>query len=103
MLYRGTDSFQTFEAGQLFREPAFLSLTADHEVAGIMADHLEPGFIWNVRVPAGTPGGFPDGMGVSEGELEVLLGRGTILKVVSVQAPIHLGGFTRVTFEVIPR
>lgn len=103
-LYRGVRPYEglDYQVGAVVLDRAYFSLTADRDLAHSLAGTFEPGFVLEMLVPAGKRAGFPDRLGVSEGELEVLLGRGTLYTVLNVQKPMNPAGHTVVTIEVHP-
>ncbi|HEY4001011.1 MAG TPA: ADP-ribosyltransferase [Candidatus Xenobia bacterium] len=87
ILFRGVKPYPPPVIGERYLDAAYWSTTPSWEVAELYAGDFEPGYIFQMRLPPGTRAGFPDRLGVSEGELEVLLQRGTMYRVADIRTP----------------
>jgi hypothetical protein len=95
ILYRGFGSHSRhlhMEVGKRFMLDSYLSLSADVSWAQRflrIKGYTIQQFLAEERVPCGTPAGF------FVAQLEVLLERGTMLQVLSIQPPLRPGGAQR--------
>jgi hypothetical protein len=100
VLYRGFGSHSrqlVMEVGKHFVLDSYLSLSADVSWAQRflrIKEYTTQQFLAEVRVPQSTPAGF------FVAQLEVLLERGTMLQVLSVQPPLKVGSPQRLLLEV---
>jgi hypothetical protein len=100
VLYRGFGSHRrqlVFEVGKQFSLDSYVSLSADAAWAQRflrIKGYTTQQFLAEVRVPRGTAAGF------FVTQLEVLLERGTMLQVLSIQPPLKPDGPQRLLLEV---
>lgn len=104
VLYRGIEAgADEYEVGAILSDDGYMSTTLDQRLAQRYATgpNGEPGLVFEIRAPAGTTAGFPDRLGVFEEQLEVLLPRGTIIRVTAIQRPLNAFGHTVVAVDIV--
>ncbi|HEY4001267.1 MAG TPA: ADP-ribosyltransferase [Candidatus Xenobia bacterium] len=104
VLYRGIyASAEDYQIGELMADNGYFSTTLSQKLAHRWATGPggEPGLVFEVHTPAGTPAGFPDRLGIFEEQLEVLLERGTMLRVAAIQRPLTPSGHTVVVVDLV--
>jgi hypothetical protein len=102
VLYRGLrDYADRFAVGQIAGFRGFSSCSLLQEVAEYFADAWPPGWVVEILAKKGTPVAFLAGLDAYEAELEILLRRGTMYRVLALQAPLHDSGLPMVTIEVL--
>lgn len=100
ILYRGFGHPQrdpAYRPGDTIDQRSFMSTSLSESVARQFGARAGRNAVMlDTFVPEGSPVGFPDGLGVHDDELEVLLPRGSRVKILSVstdeEGQTHLKG-----------
>ncbi|HEY3998359.1 MAG TPA: ADP-ribosyltransferase [Candidatus Xenobia bacterium] len=104
LLYRGIyASPKEYHVGKIQVEDGYSSTTLNPKLAHRWAagPDGEPGLVFEIHAPAGTPAGFPDRLGIFEEQLEVLLEHGTMLWVTAIRPPLTPSAHTVVVADLV--
>lgn len=104
VLYRGIEaSADNYEVGGIYADDGYFSTTLNAALAHRYATgpNGEPGLVFEIHAPADTSAAFPDRLGVFEEQLEVLLGRATMVHVTAIQRPLTPSGHTIVVVDIV--
>jgi len=98
VVYRGINIKPNTMAGKTVTDMGYMSTSLDPSIAAGFAEST--GTILRIRIPAGTPTAYMERMVIlGKGESEMILGRGTKLKLSSQTKGISVGGKNLQVFD----